>query len=143
MDYKSVLVAIEHDGSHSDVINKALKLVDNDHTKLYLINVSEPIITDVAMTGEFAFPMDIGDERFDSAKNWMDSVSDTFSIERERCYVIEGDIKTEIIDKAEEINADVIVVGSHERHGLSLLFSSTAGSIIDRIKCDLFAVHVI
>ena len=38
--------------------------------------------------------------------------------------------------------ADVIVVGSHGRHGLALLLGSTANGVLHGATCDVLAVRV-
>ena len=48
----------------------------------------------------------------------------------------------EIHSKAEEIGADLIVVGSHGRYGLALLMGSTANGVLHGATCDVLAVRV-
>jgi len=43
---------------------------------------------------------------------------------------------------AGEIKADLIVVGSHGRHGLGLLLGSTASSVVHHAACDVLAVRL-
>jgi len=48
----------------------------------------------------------------------------------------------EIIKIAEENNVDLIIVGSHGRHGLALLLGSTANGVLHHAKCDVLAVRI-
>jgi universal stress protein A len=43
---------------------------------------------------------------------------------------------------ATDIHADLIVVGSHGRHGLALLMGSTANGVLHGAKRDVLAVRV-
>ncbi|MCV6604433.1 MAG: universal stress protein, partial [Porticoccaceae bacterium] len=43
---------------------------------------------------------------------------------------------------AEENQVDLIVVGSHGRHGLALLLGSTANGVIHGAGCDVLAVRI-
>jgi universal stress protein A len=43
---------------------------------------------------------------------------------------------------AVELKADLIVVGTHGRHGLGLLLGSTANAIIHGVGCDVLAVRM-
>ena len=54
------------------------------------------------------------------------------------------DIKGTInqIHSLEEAGADIIVVGSHGRHGLALLLGSTANGVLHGASCDVLAVRV-
>ena len=53
-----------------------------------------------------------------------------------------GSPKAEIIRIAEDMGADLIVVGSHGRHGIALLLGSTAASVVHHAKCDVLAVRL-
>jgi universal stress protein A len=43
---------------------------------------------------------------------------------------------------AVERGADLIVIGSHGRHGLQLLLGSTANGVLHLSECDVLAVRV-
>ena len=47
-----------------------------------------------------------------------------------------------IVQTAVDRQADLIVVGSHGRHGLALLLGSTASSVVHHAKCDVLAVRL-
>ncbi len=48
----------------------------------------------------------------------------------------------EIHALAEKLSADLIIVGSHGRHGLALLLGSTANGVLHGAKCDVLAMRV-
>ena len=45
-------------------------------------------------------------------------------------------------NRATEQACDLIVVGSHGRHGLALLLGSTANDVLHGAPCDVLAVHL-
>lgn len=48
-----------------------------------------------------------------------------------------------IVDYCEEHKVDLLVIGRHERHGLSAIFSgSTVDSILSKMHCDVLVVHL-
>ncbi|BBI62758.1 hypothetical protein HSBAA_40640 [Vreelandella sulfidaeris] len=49
---------------------------------------------------------------------------------------------TEIHRFAEEHGVDLIVVGSHGRHGFALLLGSTSTGVLHGAQCDVLAVRV-
>jgi len=53
-----------------------------------------------------------------------------------------GNIKTEILRVAEEERADLIVLGSRERHGLAILVNYTEDAILHAAHCDVLAVRL-
>jgi universal stress protein A len=53
-----------------------------------------------------------------------------------------GAPKQEIVRVADDEKAELIVIGSHGRHGLQLLLGSTANGVLHLAKCDVLAVRV-
>jgi universal stress protein A len=47
-----------------------------------------------------------------------------------------------IMATAQEQNCDLIVIGSHGRHGIRLVLGSTANAVLHRASCDVLAVRV-
>jgi len=47
-----------------------------------------------------------------------------------------------ILDNAAERGVDLIVMGSHARHGLGLLLGSTANGVLHRADCDVLSVRI-
>ena len=54
-----------------------------------------------------------------------------------------GSIKNEVLKVAQENDIDLIVTGSHGKHGLALLLGSTADAILHGAKCDILIVRPI
>jgi universal stress protein A len=48
----------------------------------------------------------------------------------------------EIHRLARELRCDLVVVGSHGRHGLALLLGSTANDVLHGAQCDVLAVRL-
>jgi universal stress protein A len=53
-----------------------------------------------------------------------------------------GNVKSEIVRIAREHNVDLIVLGSRERHGLSILVNFTEDTVLHAAPCDVLAVRV-
>jgi universal stress protein A len=53
-----------------------------------------------------------------------------------------GSVKTEIVRVARERRADLIVLGSRERHGLSILVNLTEDTVLHAAPCDVLAVRL-
>jgi universal stress protein A len=53
-----------------------------------------------------------------------------------------GSPKLVILDTAKRLHADLIVVGSHGRHGITVLLGSTANAILHNATCDVLAVRI-
>ncbi len=84
----------------------------------------------------------IQDQLQETARIQLDEFAERLSIPSEQRHLVFGRPETEIHGLAEEINADLIVVGSHGRHGLALLLGSTANGVLQGSPCDVLAVRV-
>ena len=63
-------------------------------------------------------------------------------VPEERTQVVLGPIKSQIIRAAAHQRADLLVLGSHERHGLAFLIASIEDAVIHRAPCDVLAVRI-
>jgi len=57
------------------------------------------------------------------------------------CRVESGNVKAEIVRVARERQADLIVLGSRERHGLSILVNLTEDAVLHAAPCDVLAMR--
>lgn len=53
-----------------------------------------------------------------------------------------GNVKNEIVRIAREGGHDLIVIGSHERHGLSILVNLIEDAVLHSSPCDVLAVRL-
>jgi universal stress protein A len=53
-----------------------------------------------------------------------------------------GNTKSEILRVAEEEGVDLIVLGSHERHGLAIMVNFTEDTVLHAAHCDVLAVRL-
>jgi universal stress protein A len=58
------------------------------------------------------------------------------------CRVEAGNTKSEIVRVATESGADLVVIGSRERHGLSILVNLTEDTVLHAAPCDVLAVRL-
>ena len=78
----------------------------------------------------------------DEAKQSMEKLAAKLSVAKDAQHVEIGPTKTKILHVADETGADLIICGSHGRHGLSLLLGSTANAILHGAKCDVLTVRL-
>lgn len=139
--YNTVLLAIDLTEEADEVTAKAVSLSINQNATLHVIHVIEPL--SFAYGGDI--PMDfsaIQEEIHKQAETQLAEFADKNGIEADNCYITLGRPEAEIHSKAKEISADVVVVGSHGRHGLALLLGSTANGVLHGASCDVLAVRV-
>ena len=72
----------------------------------------------------------------------LDRLATELNVPDAQCHITLGSTGSEIRRVAEEQGVDLIVVGSHGRHGLALLLGSTANAVLHGAPCDVLAVRV-
>lgn len=139
--YRHLLLAVDLTEESNQVSEQAVALAKVFQSELSIIHVIEPL--SVAYGGDI--PMDLSsvqDQIHEQAKVQLADFAANLSIPPERQYLIFGRPETEIHRVSECKDVDLIVVGSHGRHGLALLLGSTANSVLHGAKCDVLAVRV-
>jgi universal stress protein A len=76
------------------------------------------------------------------AKKRLHKLAVELSVSEDNVWLEMGSPKAEIVRVAEENKVDLIVVGSHGRHGLALLLGSTANGVLHHTRCDVLAVRL-
>ena len=142
-NYKHILLAIDFYEHGEAVANRAKDLANKYQAKLSIIHVVDTLpITDASYGVDIPFNMDLTTELLDGAKKRLAKLAEKLGVTADRLWLEMGSPKTEIIRIAEENKADLIVVGSHGRHGLALLLGSTANGVLHHATCDVLAVRL-
>ena len=139
--YTKILLAVDLGEDSAQVAQRALALAGSNGAELHLIHVIEPL--SFAYGGDI--PMDfsgIQDEIHQQAKAQLQRFGEQHDISESQHSIVLGRPEVEIHAKAQEIDADLIVVGSHGRYGLALLMGSTANGVLHGASCDVLAVRI-
>jgi universal stress protein A len=140
--YKHILVAVDFDQIEI-VVNRAKTLADTYQAALSLIHVVDNMpIPDTAFGLDPALNLDLTSEMIAAAKKQLSGLAQKLGVEEDRLWVELGSPNLEITRIAEENQVDLIVVGSHGRHGLALLLGSTSNGVLHHAKCDVLAVRL-
>ncbi|MDG9667668.1 universal stress protein [Hahella sp. CR1] len=139
--YKNILVALDLSDEGEQVITKALKMQQATQARLHLAHVIEPI--SYAYGGDI--PLDLGDIQQQLQKHSEEKLQkliEKHTLTNSAAAVLVGRPEGEIHRYAEENDIDLVIVGSHGRHGLQLLLGSTANGVLHGAKCDVLAVRI-
>ncbi len=137
--YKKVLFATDFDEVGITAAHKAKKIADENGADLILVHIVEPIPA-YAYPG-FAGFAEVELSIRDEAKKELDDLAETLHVDVKHRFIEFGSTKNEILRVAKEHKIDLIVTGSHGKHGLSLLLGSTANSILHGAQCDVLIVR--
>jgi len=139
--YSHILLATDFNIETERVVERAIALADVNQCKLSVIHVIEPI--SIAYGGEF--PIDLGDlhkELEKQGREQLQQLAKTVNIPDNQCFLEIGLTEKEVLRVAAEKAVDLIIVGSHGKHGLRLLLGSTANAILHHAECDVLAVRI-
>lgn len=160
--YKNILVAVDLEGGSEQVLAKAAELAgggcncncDGDcscqcHHKsnVFLLNVGNfPVPTYAGVYGGGAyggpeFYVDFNDIRENLLPN-LESMAIEHKLNNVSALVEFGRPTDLIVEVAERENIDLIVLGSHGKHGVALLLGSTADGVLHHAQCDVLAVRI-
>lgn len=140
--YSRILVAVQLDPMVDDLPTKrAARLAEAFDAEVSLVHGVEHMSSYGAAYG-IAAGADIEEMLLTNAKEAMIKLGKTLNIPESHQVIQLGPAKLVVLDEAERIKADLIVVGSHGRHGVRLLLGSTANAILHHAKCDVLAVRI-
>ena len=141
MSYHHILVAVDLTKDSHKVLERAIAISErNDSAKISIMHTLEPL--GFAYGGDI--PMDltsIQDQLDEHAKKRLTEIASP-QVSAEDQHVLVGMPDTEIHRFAQENDVDLIVVGSHGRHGFALLLGSTSTGVLHGAQCDVLAVRV-
>jgi universal stress protein A len=141
MMYNRILLAVDLTDESIKVANKAVALCKATGAELIILHVIESL--NYAYGGDV--PIDITDiqaQLEETAKERISILEAQLDTPFQESCITQGGIESEIHRIAEEKKADLIIVGSHCRHGLALLLGSTANGVLHGAPCDVLAIKV-
>lgn len=142
-NYQHILLAVDFFEQCDVVIHRAKDLAERYQATLSLVHVVDSLpITDTGYGADIPFNLDLTAELMENAKIRLIELATKLAVPEECRWLEMGSPKAEIIRIAEENNVDLIIVGSHGRHGLALLLGSTANAVLHHAQCDVLAVRL-
>jgi universal stress protein A len=140
-EYNKILAAIDLTEESDQVIERARDLANLYNCNLDLVHVIEPL--GYAYGGDIPMELTAVQQQLeDHAKAYLVEAGLKYHVPSNQQHVIIGRPETEIHRMSEDNKFDLVVVGSHGRHGIQLLLGSTANGILHGAKCDVLAVRI-
>jgi universal stress protein A len=139
--YRRILAVVDLTDDSRAVLARARAVAAGCGAAVHALHVVEYLPLEPA--GESLLPtVEIEQELINRATVTLGSLATTYGLEASACHVAAGAVKTEIIEAARELGADLLVIGGHERHGISALFNLTEDTILHAAPCDVLAVRL-
>jgi universal stress protein A len=139
--YRNILLVVDL-GEQSELIGaRARDLAALFGAELSVLHVVEYV--PVEPMGETLLPaMQIEEELVTRARQRLTELAVKLGIDTVRRDVAAGNIRAEIVRAAQERRADLIVLGSRERRGPSILVNFTEDTVLHAAPCDVLAVRL-
>lgn len=148
-DYQHLLLAVDFEKESDSVVARAEHLSRLLGARLTLLHVIEHVPASMeyltlGYPSEMALPdnSDLERELMEVAQRQMEALGDQLDVPAVDQLIKVGS-PASVIDKvAAELGSDLVVIGSHGRHGLLGLFGSTARSVLRHSNCDVLCVKL-
>ena len=139
--YESILIAVDLTDESEKVIKQSLLLHPNLRCKAHLIHTVEHPVTgygEITGKNHCVTETQIRQDIYPVLKK----LSEKYGIPCQNLHIKFGCPANAIHKLAQQIEADLIVSGSHGKYGLQLLLGSTANSIVHGAQCDVLSVRI-
>lgn len=137
---KKILVPIDFSDPATGALHQAKMMAESFDAEIVLLYVIEP----VAYPAELGVVVNLEDDMEERALNELNKLK-TEHLSNIRSVVTKvnhGGADREIVGTAEELNADMIILGTHGYSGLThLLLGSTAERVVRTAKCPVLTVR--
>ncbi len=141
-DYRHILLATDLAPESRHVGDRAVEIAARYGARLSLLHVVDYVPLELSNDMMLAEPVDVDGRLIEEARTNLDRLAGELGLDDAQRWVVLGSTGAEIKRTAEEHGVDLIVVGSHGRHGLALLLGSTANAVLHGAPCDVLAVRV-
>jgi universal stress protein A len=139
--YKKILILLDLSDASAQVAIAGAALAAYSNAEMVLLHVVE--FVPVEPMGESIMPtVQIGEELMMRSAVRLKELAEKMDLKRTTTRVEAGNTKAEILRVAEEEHADLIVLGSRERHGLAILVNFTEDKVLHAAHCDVLAVRL-
>jgi universal stress protein A len=139
--YKHLLIGLDLSPESQQVVDRVKQLFAEREVKISICHILEPL----AFTYGGDIPVDLSDVQVqleEQAKQRLSTLAEQLNVPEEAQHIVLGQPANEMRRMAKEENVDLIIVGSHGRHGLALIFGSTSNSVLHGAPCDVLAVRI-
>ena len=138
--YRRMLLVVDLTEDSLPIGRKAQALAQALGAEVELLHVVE--FVPVEPMGETLMPaVQIEEELLLRAQQRLAARAADLGLAGAACRVESGNVKAEIVRVARERHTDLIVLGSRERHGLSILVNLTEDTVLHAAPCDVLAMR--
>ncbi len=139
--YAKVLAAVDFSETSRKVLDAALRLTNDNPARIHLIHVVQPVTEGYALKVYTENFQALEDDAVEQAAAQLKEIGNLNKIPADQIHNVVGDRAGEIRRCCAEIEADVIVIGSHGHSGERRILGATANKLLHGAKSDILTVH--
>ncbi len=140
--YQHILLAVDFSEHTETIALKAQKLANDNQATLSLLHIVDSASL-ISLNYDVELPYtSLNELLIDTGKKKLKKLNQDLQLSCQQRWVEIGRSSDEIVRVAKENSIDLIVMGSHGRHGLRLLLGSTANAVLHHARCDVLAVRI-
>jgi universal stress protein A len=138
--YRRVLLVVDLSDDSLAIGRKAQALCHVLQAQVELLHVVE--FMPVEPMGETLMPaVQVEEDLLQSARQRLSRLAAELGLPQAVCHVESGNVKAQILRLAREQHIDLIILGSRERHGPSILVNLTEDTVLHGAHCDVLAMR--
>ena len=139
--YNKILVAVDLSFEAEQVLQAAADIAVDNKAEISIIHVADNPVTPYSQWSDYVVPFSDTQIR-EALFTKLAEIVESAGLSKSLITIDFGRPIDVIIAKAEKEQSDLIVVGSHGRHGITVLLGSTANGVLHHANCDVLAVRV-
>ncbi len=138
---RKVLIAVDYDPSAKVVAEKGYFMHKSTKAKITLLHVISQPVFYYATYSIMSSLLNNDDQTYAASQDFLDEIKRDLGDKTIRTLVKMGDTSDCILKTAKEMNADIIVIGTHSRKWLEdIIMGSVAESIIKQSTLPLLII---
>lgn len=139
--YRRLLLVVDLSEDSLPIGQRAVLLATQLAAEIELLHVVEYLPVE-PMAETLMTSVSVEDELLEQARARLTALAAELGLGNAPCWVQTGSVKAEIVRIARKREVDLIVLGSRERHGMSILVNLTEDTVLHAAPCDVLAVRV-
>lgn len=145
MAYRHVLAAVDLSEESTQVLEKARSQAEQSGARLSVVTVVKPLTQvygGIDMAPLAGSTVSFEEQAMEQGEKQLRELAGRYGVAPEDVHAVLGSPAHDIRELASRLDVDLIVIGTHGRHGLGLLLGSTASAVLHGVERDVLAVRV-
>jgi universal stress protein A len=140
--YRRILVIVDLTEDSLAIGQRAQQIASSVAAEVEFLHVVEFVPLEPVGESTLVPTVQMENQLAERARKNLAALAAELRLPNARCQVEVGIAKADVVRIARERNIDLIVLGSRERHGLSILVNYTEDTVLHAAPCDVLAVRV-